>query len=58
VAKIAQGQKGMVPEKKLFLSMESWDFPIFHFLFLLLVLRDVIFNVTVWIQIEKILIFP
>jgi hypothetical protein len=38
--------------------MESWDFPIFHFLFLLLVLRDVIFNVTVWIQIEKILIFP
>jgi hypothetical protein len=46
VAEIAQGLKGMVLRKKFVLPIESWFFTSFHFFFLLMVLYDVIFNVT------------
>jgi hypothetical protein len=49
VTKIAQGLKGMVLRKKFVLPIESWLFSFFHFLFLLMVLYDATFNVTIMI---------
>jgi hypothetical protein len=45
VAEAAQGLKGMVLRKKFVLPIESWFFTFFHFLFFLMVLHDVTFNV-------------
>ena len=46
-------------KRSLFFSIESWVFnsSFLQFLFLLMVLYDVIFDVAAWIQIWKILIF-
>jgi hypothetical protein len=49
VVEIAQGLKGRVLKKKFVLLIKSWFFTFFHFFFLIMVLHDVIFNVTVMI---------
>jgi hypothetical protein len=49
IAKIIQRLKDMVPKKKFVLSIESWIFIDFKFIFLSMVLYDVIFNVLAMI---------
>jgi hypothetical protein len=47
VVEAAQGLKGRVLRKKFVLPIKSWFLTFFHcFFFLLMVLHDVIFNVT------------
>jgi hypothetical protein len=43
-----QELKGKVPKKKFVLSIESWIFTFSQFLFLFMVLHDVIFNAIAW----------
>jgi hypothetical protein len=46
VVETAQGLKGRVLRKKFLLLIESWIFTFFHFFVLLMVLHDVIFDLT------------
>jgi hypothetical protein len=47
MSKTTQWMNGKVPKKKFVLPIECWIFIFFPILFLLMVLHDVIFNVTI-----------